>query len=457
MVFAPVSIAIPEPVFDPTRDVAPSDMVPGPPIPMKMGDHGCVLSAVLENSQFESIPIETVFEVPRLNQLATGRGQTVAVIDSGVSPNIRLANLVGGGDYVMGGDGLDDCDHHGTIIAGIIAGRPQEGDGFIGVAPESTILSIRQSSEAFVPDTSLTHQSYDAAEKSASSLHTLAQAVVHAANLGATVINMSVTACFDASVSVDTTALAGALYYAAVVKNVVLVSSAGNASATGGSKCKQNPGPSSSSPGDPRGWGTVVSVSLPSMWTQFVLSVGGTTLTGEPYGNTMGGPWVDVAAPAEHVVSLNPAEGDRGTLVNAQYRDDGIAPIDGTSFAAAYVSGLAALIREKHPELTANQVINRIKNTAHSAAGGFLQNLLGDGIVDPVAALTATVDVGDKVAEGVPPVGVSALPDAIPVDRLARDVAVYAVLGSLALTTVLALLLLTVRAARSQRAGKQDN
>ncbi|TXH10733.1 MAG: type VII secretion-associated serine protease mycosin [Spirochaetes bacterium] len=447
---APAAYAIAEPVYNPERDVAPSDSVPAPPVPMKMGDRGCVMSAVLENSQFESIPINTVFEVPRLNQLASGRGQTVAVIDSGVAPNVRLANLVGGGDYVMGGDGLEDCDHHGTIIAGIIAARPQEGDGFVGVAPEATILSIRQSSEAFVPDNP--GSGYGAAEKSASNLHALSEAIVHAANLGATVINMSVTACFDAGIAVDTSALAGALYYASVVKNVVLVSSAGNVSQTGGSRCKQNPGPAASSPADPRGWGTVVSVSLPSMWSQFVLSVGGTTLAGEPYGNSMGGPWVGVAAPAEHVVSLNPNEGDMGTLVNAQFRQDGIAPIDGTSFAAAYVSGLAALIREKYPELTANQVVNRIKNTAHSPAGGFLENLMGYGVVDAVAALTATVDVGEKVASGVPAMGVSALPDAIPVDHLAKTVAIWTVLGSLGATAILALILLTVRASQYRRA-----
>ena len=442
--------ALAEPVFDPGRDTAPPDGVPAPPLPMKQ-DSVCVVSSILENSQFASIPVNTVFQVPRLNELAVGRGQTVAVIDSGVNPNVRLPNLIGGGDYVMGGDGLSDCDHHGTLIAGIIAARGAEGDGFVGVAPEATILSIRQTSGAFSPDRP--PQGYDAVAKSASNLHSLAQAIVHAANMGATVINISVTACFDASIPVDTSALAGALYYASVEKDVVVVSSAGNV----GSSCKQNPGPSPSSPSDPRGWGTVQSVSLPSMWSQFVLSVGGTSLTGETYPNTMGGPWVDVAAPAINIVSLDPSAGDRGSLVNAQMKEGEAIPINGTSFAAAYVSGLAALIREKYPHLTANQVMDRIKNTAHAPAAGMMENLLGAGIVDPVAALTDTIDPGPKVAPGVPPRGVSEIVDALPEDTMAKDTAKYVMASALGGTVVLALVLLAVRAGQRRRAGTEGN
>ena len=438
VISAPSGFAIPEPSYDANRDIAPPDGVPAPPLAMKQ-DSQCVASAVLENSQFDSIPVNTVFEVSRLHELARGSGQTVAVIDSGVNPNVRLPNLIGGGDYVMGGNGLEDCDHHGTLIAGIIAGKPAPGDGFMGVAPDSTILSIRQTSAAYKPERA--PQGYDAIAQSASNLHSLAQAIVHAANMGATVINMSVTACFDASVQVDTSALAGALYYAAVEKNIVIVSSAGNV----GSSCKQNPGPSPTSPGDPEGWGTVQSISLPSEWTQFVLSVGGTTLTGEPYVNSMGGPWVDVAAPAVNIVSLNPAEGDKGTLINAQIKEGEAIPINGTSFAAAYVSGLAALIREKYPNLTANQVINRIKNTAHTPSNGLLKNLLGDGVVDPVAALMATVDTGDKVAEGVPAVGASALPDEIPPDTLSERIALWTMVGGIVTVGALFIILLAVR------------
>jgi membrane-anchored mycosin MYCP len=444
---SPSAYAINEPTFDPVRDVPPPDGIPAPPIPMKQSK-GCVVSAVLEQSQFDNIPVNTVFEVPKLHQLAVGRGQTVAVIDSGVNANVRLPGLIGGGDYIMGGDGLNDCDHHGTLVAGIIAARPKAGDGFVGVAPEAVILSIRQTSDAFTPDRP--PAGYNQGEKSASNVRTLAQAIVHAANMGATVINMSITACFDANSPVDTAALAGALHYASVVKNAVLIASAGNIGTD--TACKQNPPSSASNVEDPDGWNNVVSVSLPSMWTQFVLSVGGTTLTGEPYVNTMGGPWVDVASPAINIVSLNPSEGDKGTLVNAQIKDGQPVPISGTSFAAAYISGLAALIREKHPELTANQVVARIKETAHTPAKGTMKSLSGSGIVDPVAALSATITPGEKVEEGVPPQGAPPPTDVTPMDHTSRTVAVYTMLGAAAVAGALALIMMALRAARRNKA-----
>ena len=446
------AFAIPEPSYDPARDIAPPDATPAPALPMEQ-KYECVQSVLLEDSQLNEIPANNVFRVKKLNELAVGRGQTVAVIDSGVNPNSRLTNLIGGGDYIMGGDGLQDCDHHGTLIAGIIAGRPSglppsdpRWDAFSGVAPEAAILSIRQTSRAYEPVRP--PRGYDALAKSSSSIYSLAQAIRRAADMGATVINMSVTSCLPAGTPVDDSALAGAMHYAAVEKDVVLVSSAGNV----GESCKQNPGPSTSSPGDLRGWDTVENISLPSMWDQFVLSVGGTNLNGDPYVNTAGGPWVDVGAPAMNIISLNPADGANGTLVNAQMKEGQPIPINGTSFAAAYVSGLAALIREKYPTLTANQVIARITATAQTPDGTTVENLIGHGVVDPVAALTATIPAGPKVAAGVPAQGVSALPDTVKPDTLARDVAIRVVSVSLITLFVLGIVGLAVSAAKHRRA-----
>ena len=71
----------------------------------------------------------------------------------------------------------------------------------------------------------------------------------------------------------------------------------------------------------------------------------------------------------------------------------------GTSFSAAYVSGVAALVRAKYPNLTAHQVIRRIMQTAHNPAHT-VDNQVGYGVVDPVAALTFDVAAGDaKPAE----------------------------------------------------------
>lgn len=406
-------------VFDPARDIAPADAPPGPDFPMKQSSL-CATSGQLVDSQFESVPIDTVWGVRDLHGFATGKGETVAVIDSGVNRNDRLPLLQGGGDYIQGRDGLFDCDHHGTLIAGIIAAQPSAGDGFVGIAPDATIISIRQTSAAYQVDSSLTHNAQQA--QAASNITTLAKSIVHAATLNASIINISVTACIATSNPSDLRELAGALYFAAVVKDAVVVTAAGNL----GGDCAPNPDPDPATPEDVRGWGVANTMSLPSMFDQFVLSVGGTTLNGDPYVKSMPGPWVGVAAPAINVVSLDPSK-LTGELINAQQTRDGIEPIAGTSFSAANVSGLAALIRQRYPDLTSHQVIERIKRTAHKSSQA-ISSLVGEGVVDPMSALTAPIDDTIAiVADGVPPVG--AIPEAAapPPDTLGRTVALISI------------------------------
>ncbi|SIM25201.1 type VII secretion-associated serine protease mycosin [Mycobacteroides abscessus subsp. abscessus] len=435
----PAAWALSPYVFNPQVDIAPPDAPPGPKFDMIQRSL-CATSGQLKGSQFDSVPIDTVWGVKKLHGFATGKGQTVAVIDTGVNRNDRLVRLLGGGDYIEGRDGLFDCDHHGTLIAGIIAGQPAAGDGFVGMAPDATIVSIRQTSAAYEVDAAKTGNAREA--QSASTVTTLAESIVHAATLNASVINISVTACVATNKPVELRALAGALYYAAVVKNAVIVTAAGNL----GGECTPNPDANPANPEDVRGWSGVTTISLPSMFDQFVLSVGGTTLTGDPYIKSMSGPWVGVAAPAINVVSIDPAK-LTGELINAQQTKDGIEPIAGTSFAAANVSGLAALIRERYPNLTSHQVIERIKRTAHKPSQA-MSSLVGSGVVDPMQALTAPIDDSiPVVADGVPPV--AAIPDA-PVarpDTLGRTIG-YIALGVLG--TVL-FIVIVVSMARSGR------
>ena len=74
-----------------------------------------------------------------LHQFATGEGQTVAVIDTGVNRHDFLGDRLARRRRLRqrGGNGLDDCDGHGTEVAGIIAADPKdEAIGFQGIAPD---------------------------------------------------------------------------------------------------------------------------------------------------------------------------------------------------------------------------------------------------------------------------------------------------------------------------------
>ena len=62
-------------------------------------------------------------QIADAQKFATGAGVTVAVIDTGVNGSPRVPALPGGDFVDKAGDGMNDCDSHGTLTASIIAGR----------------------------------------------------------------------------------------------------------------------------------------------------------------------------------------------------------------------------------------------------------------------------------------------------------------------------------------------
>ncbi|MCV6979819.1 type VII secretion-associated serine protease mycosin [Mycolicibacterium pulveris] len=412
----PAALAISPPEIDPALP-APSGS-PGPVQPMAQRG-ACVAGGVLPGTDPGAVsPNQAMLDLDDAWTFSRGEGQLVAVIDTGVQPGPRLPNVEPGGDFVESTDGRSDCDGHGTLVAGIIAGQPGP-DGFSGVAPGARVLAIRSTSARFAPrDTG----ENPATARVAHDVATLARAVVRAADLGARVINISAVTCLPANETVDQNDLGAALRYAAVDKDAVIVAAAGNnrAGLNPGSACPSNPLSDPGRPEDPRNWAGVTSVSIPSWWQPFVLSVGSVNTAGQPSDFTMAGPWVGIAAPGENIASVGNAEG--GGLANALPNDRGeLFGLNSSSFASAYVAGAAALVRSRFPELTAQQVIDRLTASAQGAARA-PSNLTGAGLVDPVAALTWDVSgAGDGAAAEPKPV--AAPPQPPPADPTPRTVA----------------------------------
>jgi membrane-anchored mycosin MYCP len=428
---APPAAAVAPPTIDP--GAVPPDAT-GPDQPLEQR-RVCRAPLTLPGTNFHDPPWANAYlGVGQAQRFATGAGVTVAVIDTGVDASPRVPAEPGGDFVVPDGDGLSDCDAHGTLTASIIAGRPSLTDGFVGVAPDARLISVRQTSEAFESKDNQANQNDPNASPAAGSVRSLARAVVHAANLGAGVINISEAACFKVHKPVDESTLGAALNYAVNVKGAVIVVAAGN---TGGD-CSQNPPPDPSMPTDPRGWAQVQTIVTPAWYAPLVLTVGGVGENGAPSPFSMSGPWVGAAAPAESIVAL----GGNGEPVDALPGKDGPVPIAGTSFAAAYVSGLAALLRQKFPDLPPAQIINRITATARHPGGG-VDDAVGAGIVDAFAALTWDLPAGPANAPSVnriqPPVPVPG-PDHRPITVVA--------LGVLVLTLALGLAALAGRALR---------
>ncbi|KQB87418.1 S8 family serine peptidase [Corynebacterium lowii] len=269
---------------------------------------------------------------------ASGAGITVAVIDTGVAPHEQLTEVIPGSDLVSpeAPAPLHDCDGHGTIVAGVIGARDY------GVAPGARILSIRQSSSAS------THQ--DEESRTRGTLASLAQALREAVDRGARVINISVVACLppERAHALDTTALDAALDHAER-HGAVVIAAAGNRSVT----C------------------TDTSVVYPA-YSPTVISVGALE---EPHSlapySLPGGP-LRLAAPGALSAGLNPAGPGWIKAVGIPDPSGFITSpqkLKGTSFAAPVVSGIAALLLERHPYYSPAQVRAHLLSAAQPPHG----------------------------------------------------------------------------------------
>lgn len=320
--------------------------------------------------------------------LTEGRGIKVAVIDSGVDGSPQLAGKVTAIDLTS--TGFQDCsgEGHGTAIAGIIAASVQaQGNPFEGVAPEAKILSIKVFTEAQRINTSAP----------------LAQGIRDAAQLGAQVINVSMT-------TRSSPELRSAVDFA-LSRNVVIVASGGNDN-------QQN------------GFGPFFPASYPG-----VLSVGAVEQNGSlaPFSDQRS--HVAVTAPGVNITSTAPG----GYSVNN---------LTGTSFATAFVSGVAALVRSRYPSLTGPAVVARIEETADGSTGPGT----GDGLVSPLQAVTAILaPTTAQTPSPTPRPQAVSVDQAPPPDLAAQRTALEIVAITLGLAGLVAIGALVIRQGRRRR------
>lgn len=353
--------AVAPPPIDDTMLPAPAP--PAPPQPTRQ--HETCSDNSPTHLSYQRGAGENLADREAIWRLTRGSGQRVAVIDTGVEPNPRLTDVVAGGDYVSDGDGRKDCDGHGTVVASIIGasiigapiiGAPSDAAdtaALSGLAPDATLISIRQSSTKFSPVSG--HRG------GVGDVRTLAMAVRTAADMGASVINISSVAC--SASPPDDGSLGAALSYAVDIKDAVIVTAAGNVGGAG--QC-----PEQNTSAQP------IVVASPAWYDDYVIAVGSVSPDGAPSPFSLRGPWVDVAAPGEQVIALTTKSGPTRPV-----------PISGTSYAAPVVSAAAALVRSRFPRLSARQVMSRLEHTAHAPAGRD-DLAVGAGVVDILAAVS---------------------------------------------------------------------
>ncbi|MET8248298.1 type VII secretion-associated serine protease mycosin [Streptomyces sp. NPDC005202] len=287
---------------------------------------------------------------------STGKGITVAVIDTGVDAgNADLkGRVLRGKDFAEGqaGDEHTDYDGHGTGMAGLIAGTgaADGGNGAFGLAPGVRILPVRMPKSTTAANEAAFIEQFN---------QVLPKAIRYAADAGAQIINVSMGA---EEGSPDVTA---AVKYA-LGKGALIFAGVGN------SGDKGNPVEYPAATPGVVGVAAVGKDLRRTSWSEY-------------------GPQVDMSAPGDDMVA-------------ACTSTTGFCKTDGTSDATAIASASAALIWSKHPDWTNNQVLRVMLNTIGAPTDGAKRNdAIGYGIVRPRIALQNPGDPG--------PAGVYPLPD----------------------------------------------
>jgi serine protease AprX len=303
----------------------------------------------------------------------TGQGVDVALIDTGVAPVQALSGankIVNGPDLSLESQAPSlqylDTNGHGTFMAGIIGGNDGRAGGYRGVAPDSRILSVKVGDADGSVDVTQVIAAID-------------WVVQHRYDNGMNirVINLSYGTNSTQPYTIDPLAYAAEQAWKA---GIVVVTAAGNS-----------------------GIGSGLADPADDPW---LISVGAADTMGTPsFGDDQPASFSaspSACAPGPITCSatiLAPGAHMQGLRVAGSYTDQnnpGAALGDlyfrgsGTSEATAYVSGAVALLLQKYPQLTPDQV-KRMFSASTQQLSGYSSLVQGNGELDLNALLTASV------------------------------------------------------------------
>jgi subtilisin family serine protease len=265
----------------------------------------------------------------------------VAVLDTGVQQDHPDINQVPGADFTTdAGDGgpVNQCDNHGTAVAGCVTATMDNGIGTVGVAPNCRTVSTR---------TFISRAACDGRWTSSASW--TVNALDWAESIGARVTNNSNGYGFTSSAIEQK-------YIDLREMGMVHFASAGN-----------DAGPSIGYP-----------ASLPSVNAVAALERHGNRASFSNYG-----PGLAFSAPGASIYTT-----DR--TGSAGYSGGDNVYLQGTSFASPYIAGVAALVLSRDPSLGASDVEDILEQTSVDLGSPGYDTNFGWGFVNAAAAVTVS-------------------------------------------------------------------
>ena len=245
-------------------------------------------------------------EIEKAWSESTGKGVKIAVVDSGVDMNeVSLKERVLPGWSPDGSDGRADSNGHGTAVASILAGRLSDGNGVVGIAPDSLVVPI-----AVVGNSGFV------------SSDIVVRGIVWAVDSGVDIINISMSGVEDYP------PLQAAVEYA-LGKDVMVVASGGN--------FYQNGNPT----------------TFPASY-KGIIAVGAVDRDNLVATYSNQGGYISLVAPGNNIL--------------APFVGNGVSSWEGTSVAAPMISGLFAIMQAKYPFLNIKEIFQAVSYTAKDLA-----------------------------------------------------------------------------------------
>ncbi|MDQ0216906.1 subtilisin [Oikeobacillus pervagus] len=286
--------------------------------------------SIEKDGDLKSSDVSQTYQSQILNQLNistkiktkyTGKGVKIAILDSGIDISHEDLSIKDEVSFLNTED-TSYSTGHGTHVAGIIGAKPTNNGSVEGIAPETDLFSIKILNERDVGKNSILISAIDwCLDNKMDIVHTSISSQKRSK-----IVNYAVQKAYD--------------------KGILLISSAGN-----------------------QGMYLKESITFPGAYDS-VIAVGSVDQNNKRSVFSSVGESLELMAPGENIYSTEP---------NNSYGQR-----DGTSMAAPYITGIAALIMEKNPKLTNKEVRKILNETADEIGEPFLY---GNGIVNAQKAL----------------------------------------------------------------------